>query len=267
MKRRNLEDEMDLTQESVRDLTGWCIQIALHQCFGVGRQRLIRLNQREYELTMESFAVVMTPDANGRPQGEKARALRAAAVPEGVPKEFRVPVLRAPRTRREEQLKLAGDRSATMAWQLYAKACMEVLGFGPDRLNRLYAEARANYEQMNEEGKSAGIDVAMEHLRRCACAAMQTEDIVVEEGQDDQWLQVQRQRMQEQEKTFAKRVILQEVGRRRQSRTPGAALLGDAALRQKFEAAREETFRENLSPRRSGFASASQSSPTKGSQE
>ena len=143
MKRRNLEDEMDLTQESVRDLTGWCIQIALHLCFGVGRQRLIRLNQREYELTMESFAVVMTPDANGRPQGEKARALRAAAVPEGVPKEFRVPVLRAPRTRREEQLKLAGDRSATMAWQLYAKACMEVLGFGPDRLNRLYAEAAA----------------------------------------------------------------------------------------------------------------------------
>ena len=59
MKRRNLEDEMDLTQESVRDLTGWCIQIALHQCFGVGRQRLIRLNQREYELTMESFAVAL----------------------------------------------------------------------------------------------------------------------------------------------------------------------------------------------------------------
>lgn len=159
MKRRNLEDEMDLTQESVRDLAGWCIQIALHQCFGVGRQRLIRLN-------------------------------------------------------------------------------------------RLYAEARANYEQMNEEGKSAGIDVAMEHLRRCACAAMQTEDIVVEEGQDDQWLQVQRQRMQEQEKTFAKRVILQEVGRRRQSRTPGAALLGDAALRQKFEAAREETFRGTMALRR-----------------
>ena len=161
-----------------------------------------------------------------------------------------MPVLRAPRTRREEQLKLAGDRSATMAWQLFAKACMEVLGFGPDRLNRLYAEARANYEQMNEEGKSAGIDVAMEHLRRCACAAMHTEDIVVEEGQDDQWLQVQRQRMQEQEKTFAKRVILQEVGRRRQSRTPGAALLGDAALRQKFEAAREETFRGTMALRR-----------------
>ena len=95
MKRRNLEDEMDLTQESVRDLTGWCIQIALHQCFGVGRQR-----------------------------------------------------------------------------------------------------------------------------------------------------------MQEQEKTFAKRVILQEVGRRRQSRTPGVALLGDAALRQKFEAAREETFRGTMALRR-----------------
>ena len=49
--------------------------------------------------------------------------------------------------------------------------------------------------------------------------------------------------------------------------TQGAALLGDAALRQKFEAAREETFRGNLSPRRSGFASASRSSPKQGSQE
>lgn len=27
MKRRNLEDEMDLTQESVRDLTGWCMAL------------------------------------------------------------------------------------------------------------------------------------------------------------------------------------------------------------------------------------------------
>lgn len=70
-----------------------------------------------------------------------------------------------------------------------------------------------------------------------------------------------------QEKTFAKRVIRQKISRRRQSRTPGAALLGDAALRQKFEAAREAAEMRNLSPRRSGFASASQSSPTKGSQE
>ena len=243
MKRRNLEDEMDLTQESVRDLTGWCIQIALHQCFGVGRQRLIRLNQREYELTMESFSVVMTPGADGLPQSEKARALREAALPEGVAKEFRVPALRAPRTRREQQLKLAGDRSATLVWQLYAKACMEVLGFGPDRLNRLYAEARANYEQMNEEGKSAGIDVAMEHLRRCACAALQTEDIVVEDGQDDQWLQVERQRFREQQEAFARRAVMQEVSRKRKGTAPGAVLLGDAALRQKFEAARNETLR------------------------
>ena len=110
------------------------------------------------------------------------------ALPESVPREFRVPALRAARNRREQQLKIVGDRAATMAWQLHARACMEVLGFGPDRLNRLYDEMRHNYDQMNTWGKEDGIDVAMERMRKCACDALKTDDIVVEDVEDSKEL-------------------------------------------------------------------------------
>ena len=230
MKRRNLEDEMDLTQESVRDLTGWCIQIALHQCFGVGRQRLIRLNQREYELTMESFAVVMTPDANGRPQGEKARALRAAAVPEGVPKEFRVPVLRAPRGRREQQLRMAGDVAASMVWTIYARACMELLGYSCKRLNRLREETLANYRQVNEEGHES-LSWAMERLRRCAEDALK-EDITIENVPDEERAKQADRDYQEQKAAFIRRNMAKALGHR--AAPAGANVLAPGEIEKKI---------------------------------
>lgn len=142
----SLSAEMDLTQDSVVQLTCWCGQIALHELWGLGRTRLDRITRRKELLGSQSLAVVMQPDKNGMPQTEKARRMRAEAIPKGVPTEFRVPALRTPRTRREQQLKMVGDRAATMAWQLMALACAQELGFGADRLNRLYAEMRHNYE-------------------------------------------------------------------------------------------------------------------------
>lgn len=111
-KKMNLAAEIDLTQDSVVQLTCWCGQIALHELWGLGRVRLDRI------------------------------------------------------TRREQQLKMVGDRAATMAWQLMALACVQELGFGAERLNRLYREMRHNYEQLNEWGKTDGIEVAMEKQRR-----------------------------------------------------------------------------------------------------
>ena len=156
-KKMSLSAELDLTQDSVVQLTNWCGQIALHELWGLGRTRLDRITNRQNLLGSQSLAVVMQPDKNGMPQTGKARQLREEALPAGVPVEFRVPALRTPRTRREQQLKIVGDRAATMAWQLMALACVQELGFGTDRLNRLYAEMRHNYEQLNEWGKADGI--------------------------------------------------------------------------------------------------------------
>lgn len=216
-------------------------------------------------LGSQSLAVVMQPDKNGKPQTEKARRLRAEAIPKGVPTEFRVPALRTPRTRREQQLKMVGDRAATMAWQLMALACVQELGFGADRLNRLYAEMRHNYEQLNEWGKTDGLDVAMEKLRRCACDALQTEDIVVENVDDEKTVQTLSRSYKEQEAEFLKRAVMMAAGRKacRQSLN----VLNEESVRQKCADAMAAATGSNLSPLRSGYASALQSSPDMGAKD
>lgn len=199
------------------------------------------------------------------PQTEKARRLRAEAIPKGVPTEFRVPALRTPRNRREQQLKMVGDRAATMAWQLMALACVQEMGFGADRLNRLYAEMRHNYEQLNEWGKTDGLDVAMEKLRRCACDALQTEDIVVENVDDEKTVQTLSRSYKEQETEFLKRAVMMAAGRKacRQSLN----VLNEESVRQKCAAAMAAATGSNLSPLRSGYASALQSSHDMGAKD
>lgn len=239
-KKMNLAAEIDLTQDSVVQLTCWCGQIALHELWGLGRVRLDRITRRQEQLGSESLAVVMVPDRNGMPQTEKARQLRAEALPEGVPVEFRVPALRTPRTRREQQLKMVGDRAATMAWQLMALACVQELGFGAERLNRLYREMRHNYEQLNEWGKADGIEVAMEKLRRCACEALQTEEIVVENIDDEKTVQTLSRSYQAQEDEFLKRAVMMAAGRRAGKQGGAALPLSGDEVRRKIEAAKAQ---------------------------
>ena len=153
-QKMNLRQELDLTRDGTAEMTRWCIIIALHQCFGVGKDRLNRIELRAEELGLESLNIAMQANGKGMPSTDQSRAMRDNWMPEGVEPEFRVPVLRAPRTRREQQLRMAGDVAASMVWTLYAKACMELLGYGAGRLNRLKQEALANYRQVNEEGRA-----------------------------------------------------------------------------------------------------------------
>ena len=84
-KKMSLEDELDVTRTSVAELTGWCITIALHELFGIGRERLNRVNNRQRMLAEQSMAVMMQPNERGMPSTEKARRMRAEALPESVP--------------------------------------------------------------------------------------------------------------------------------------------------------------------------------------
>lgn len=154
----------------------------------------------------------MQANGKGMPSTDQSRAMRDNWMPEGVEPEFRVPVLRAPRTRREQQLRMAGDVAASMVWTLYAKACMELLGYGAGRLNRLKQETLANYRQVNEEGRADGLDVAMEHLRRCACDALQTDDIIVEDIPDEERAKQADRDYEEQKDAFFRRNMAGAMG-------------------------------------------------------
>lgn len=60
----SLSAEMDLTQDSVVQLTCWCGQIALHELWGLGRTRLDRITRRKELLGSQSLAA-----GGGDPQG------------------------------------------------------------------------------------------------------------------------------------------------------------------------------------------------------
>lgn len=126
----SLTTELDLTREGTAEMTRWCILIALHQSFGVGAARLNKILARAEALGRESLDVAMTANERGMPSTDRSLALRCSWMPEGVDPDFRVPVLHSPRTRRQEQLRMAGNVAASMVWTLCAKACMDELGFG-----------------------------------------------------------------------------------------------------------------------------------------
>lgn len=169
--KKSFQAEMDGTQQAISQIVCWCTTIALHQEFGVGKIRLDRITDRMNELEKQNTSVIMTPDANGRPSKQKADSIRESWLAGIVDSDYRVPMIRAPKNRKEEQYCIAGNRAAKIAWQIYAKAVIDVLHYGPDRMTRLLKESRANYEQLNTWGHEDGMDVAMEKLRRCAAPA------------------------------------------------------------------------------------------------
>lgn len=213
MKKKSFQREMDDTQQAVSQIVCWCTTIALHEIFGIGRTRLDRLTERMNQLESENTDVIMTPDENGRPSKARAHAIRESWLAGIVESEYRIPLLRAPRGRSEQQLTMAANVAATLAWQLYAKACIDVLHFGAERLARLKAESRANYEQMNREAHEDGMDVAMEHLRRCAASALQEDDLTIVDIEESNATKQMEREFRKQQAEFAQRVIAREAGR------------------------------------------------------
>ena len=244
----SLTTELDLTREGTAEMTRWCILIALHQSFGVGAARLNKILARAEKLGQESLDVAMTANERGMPSTDRSLALRRSWMPEGVDPDFRVPVLHSPRTRRQEQLRMAGNVAASMVWTLCAEACIEELGFGAVRLNRLKEEALANYRQMNEEGHTDGLDVAMEHLRRCAEDALK-EEVTVDDQPDEDRVRQSERDYEEQKRAFLKRAVMQQLGRR--AGKGGLRVLSEKKLEEKATAAmaqlKENTWEKRIS--------------------
>ena len=97
-----------------------------------------------------------------------------------------MPVLRAPRNRKERQLRMAGDSSASIAWQMYELASIHVLGYGKTRLTRLLDESRKNYAQVNGWAKEGGMEYAFSQICKCAKLALR-EDLEVIDSTVEGW--------------------------------------------------------------------------------
>lgn len=185
--KKPFETEMDDTRQAVGQIVGLCTTIALHQEFGVGKTRLERIKARIDELENQNTEVIMTPDAYGRPSKDKAEAIRESWLAGYVSSDYRIPMVRLPRGRKEQQYRIAGDRAAKIAWQVYAKAVIDVLHYGPDRLERLRKESHANYEQLNFIKR-----VRAQALGRIA-ATTQPVNVLAEQGVQDKVQEIMQQ--------------------------------------------------------------------------
>lgn len=157
-----MENQIDLVQQNAIDFTHACMTIALHEVFGVGKERLDKVTRRKDEINGELMRRMALPAKNRKAQLDEAEKWLVGLLPEGVVSVFRIPVVKGvPRKRREVQLKMAIDKAATLEGRGYAAACAQVLGFGPQRLEKLRQETIANFGQLNEWVEQDGVDVAM----------------------------------------------------------------------------------------------------------
>lgn len=118
-----LENQIELAQQNAIDFTHACMTIALHDVFGVGKDRLDKVTQRKDEINGELMRRMAIPAKNQKAQLNEAEKWLVGLLPEGVVSVFRVPVIKGvPRKRREVQLKMAIDRAATLEWRGYATA-------------------------------------------------------------------------------------------------------------------------------------------------
>lgn len=175
--------EMEKTRVAASQITCWCALIALHQVFGVGADRLNRI-QEELEKIQEAYSNKLAEGGS-----KLADEWLRGQIGDRVTLEFRVPLTRAPRGWKEEQLRMAGDEAARIAWQIYALACINALEFGKKRLTQLHEEAWKNYEQVNGWMKEGGMEYAFSQICKCAKLALREELQVIDNNPEEGWSQ------------------------------------------------------------------------------
>lgn len=172
MPKRSFAQEMEDTRSDVGQIVMWCGVIALHQRYGIGPSRQDRLGKAVEEDSLIAQRAGLTWMMREIRQN-LAEVLPAEEL------EFRVPMLRAPKNRKEQQLAMAGNQAATVAWLLLARGVRRELGFGQSRLHQLREDIMENYRQLNQWCREDGPEAGLERLRRCAERAIH-EDLRLE---------------------------------------------------------------------------------------
>ena len=214
MKKMSLENRITQARNNAIDFTHACVTIALHEVFGLGRERLEKVNKRRNEVNGEVLRIMAKC---GRPleATQNAEAWLRSRMPQGTPWELLIPNAKGvAKTHTELKIKGAVDEAATLEWRVYAVACAEVLGFRAARMNRLYDATMDNYRQLNQWVLEEGVDVALEWFRRAAAQGYGTK-VEVLDVPEEREVEAYRQHSAEAEWEVQKTQIRAQVSRMR----------------------------------------------------
>ena len=178
---RDLLQEKDRTREAVSQIVSWCLVIALHQTEGIGKKRQDDVAAKALVI-QEAAAKRLARQSREKVIAWLRSKLDRLDLPDGA-LTFRVPLRRAPKSRREKELRIAGDQAATLTWLIFALAIHRALHFGAQRLVRLHTATLENYRQFSD-WELDGADWAFSRLQHCAQQALQEELDIVETPED-----------------------------------------------------------------------------------
>lgn len=161
----NIRQEREDQRDRSAQLFMWCIVVSMHQDDGIGASRLLRACN-EMDAFEKKYQTAILYGSSKNATDAMRENLKGIC-----DFEVRLPVDRAPRGRREEQLRMASNQGAEIAWLVMAATCHETFGYGKDRLARLKQNSMNNYKQYLEWEKEDK-DLALDRLRRCVQDAL-----------------------------------------------------------------------------------------------
>lgn len=166
---KDIKQQRTDARDKASQLFCWCIVVAMHQEEGIGAERIQRACNE-----MQAFQARYKSKIDSGNRRTATEAMRDD-LREICDFTVRLPQNRAPRNHREEQLRMAQDEGAEIAWLVMAATMHLTFGFGKERLARLKKEATNNYRQYIGWVKMDGEDCAKEWLKRCVEQALQEE--------------------------------------------------------------------------------------------
>lgn len=143
--------------------------VAMHQEEGIGATRLERACNEMHEFQQRYKTKILTKNRKSATDAMREDLKGICDF------EVRLPQTKAPRNRKEEQLRMAQNEGAEIAWLVMAATTHLTFGFGKERLARLKRETLDNYRQYIGWVEQDGEAYAMELLRRCSEQALQEE--------------------------------------------------------------------------------------------
>lgn len=163
--RQQRADERDKTAQ----IFTWCMVVAMHQEEGIGATRLERACNEMHEFQQRYKTKILTKNRKSATDAMREDLKGICDF------EVRLPQTKAPRNRKEEQLRMAQNEGAEIAWLVMAATTHLTFGFGKERLARLKRETLDNYRQYIGWVEQDGEAYAMELLRRCSEQALREE--------------------------------------------------------------------------------------------
>ena len=155
---KNIRQQRADERDKAAQIFTWCMVVAMHQEEGIGATRLERACNEMHEFQQRYRTKILTENRKSATDAMREDLKGICDF------EVRLPQTKAPRNRREEQIRMAQNEGAHLTF-----------GFGKERLARLKRETLDNYRQYIGWVEQDGEAYAMELLRRCSEQALQEE--------------------------------------------------------------------------------------------